>query len=178
MNKLSKYRYLIVAVLIIAATLLVDVVSKQLVHTYIPLNDGKYIVVIPHLFSINHVENTGAAFSFGADNATALKIFIALTFVCILVIAFAIYKWGSRSKLLLSSLALIFSGALGNLIDRLARGAVDDFINFEFWRQFPTFNVADICVCVGAVLFVVYVLFYEGKDKKPAPKEAEGPAHE
>ena len=178
MQALRKYRYLFVALSIISATLILDVVSKMLVVTYIPLNAAS-IVVIPYLFSFTHVRNTGAAFSFGADNPNALTIFIVMTAICMAVLAFAIWRWGTRSKLLLVSLALIFSGAMGNWIDRVSQGYVVDFINFEFWKSFATFNVADICVCFGAAFFIVYILFFEEKAarREKARKEASAGEH-
>lgn len=160
MQKLSRYRYLFLSLLLIASTLLLDVVSKILVNCYIEENTER-IVVIPYLFSFTHYHNTGAAFSFGANNPNAIYVFIALTAVCMAAIAFAIFKWGRRSPLLLVSLSLIFSGAMGNWIDRVGKGYVDDFINFEFWKSFATFNVADMCVFFGAVCFVIYMLFFE-----------------
>ena len=166
MRNLVKYRYLFVALILIAATLLADVVSKQLVHEHIAYGDR--FPVIPYLIGFGHVHNTGAAFSFGADNPNAIYVFIALTFVCLLVLGFAIYRWGTRSRLLLVAISLIFSGALGNWIDRVRMGEVEDFLYFDFWKSFPTFNIADSCICIGAVLFIVYILFFEEKAAKRA----------
>ena len=117
------------------------------------------------------MRNTGAAFSFGANTSWAMPVFIVMTFVCLAVIIFALVKWGNRSKLLFASLCVIFAGAAGNLIDRLTnfdeagRRYVVDFIRFTFWPEFACFNFADICVCVGAVRFLIYFLFFEGKKK-------------
>jgi signal peptidase II len=64
--------------------------------------------------------------------------------------------------LMMTSVALIAGGGIGNLIDRIALGYVVDYLDF---RVFPIFNLADIAVCVGCGLLVVYVLFFDGKQK-------------
>ena len=178
MKKISgKFRYIAVAALVTAFLIFLDQLSKRIVVYYIPYPDAPTYDVIPYLFNVTHVRNTGAAFSFGADSAIAMPIFIAVTAVCLVVLAFAIAKWGKRSKLLLSALCLIFAGSAGNLIDRLTNFGADgkryvvDFIRFTFWPQFATFNFADVCVCVGAVLFLIYVLFFEGRKEKREKKK-------
>ena len=61
------------------------------------------------------------------------------------------------------SFGLIVGGALGNLYDRIKLGYVRDFIYLDFAPDFPIFNMADSCLCVGAVMMVVYILFMSGK---------------
>ena len=102
--------------------------------------------------------NTGAAFSFGAGRTW---FFILVTFVFFGVVAYALHKkWFTGASLW--GLALVVGGAVGNLIDRMARGFVVDMIEVEFIR-FPVFNVADCCICVGAAVIVLAVLL---EDKK------------
>ena len=174
MKKISnKYRHLVIAALIAAVLIFVDQLSKRIIVATIPYSPygSEVYYVIPYLFNVTHVRNTGAAFSFGANTSWAMPVFIVMTFVCLAVIIFALVKWGSRSKLLFASLCVIFAGAAGNLIDRLTnfdeagRRYVVDFIRFTFWPEFACFNFADICVCVGAVMFLIYFLFFEGKKK-------------
>ena len=76
-----------------------------------------------------------------------------------------VYLWKKRpeNKLLRVSLALIYAGALGNLIDRVLRGYVVDLFSFDL-IDFPVFNVADICVVCGVGLLVLYVLFLHDKE--------------
>ena len=68
-----------------------------------------------------------------------------------------------KSRILGISLAMIAGGGIGNLIDRISLQYVVDFIDFRI-INFPVFNVADIFVSIGAVLMVIYILFFEGKD--------------
>jgi signal peptidase II len=79
-----------------------------------------------------------------------------------------------RHPLGLAACVLVFAGGVGNLIDRATVGYVVDMFHFEFWPSYPVFNVADICVVIGAVLGSIYYLWlYEKYDapKKAQPKE-------
>ena len=69
---------------------------------------------------------------------------------------------------MMTALALIAGGGLGNLYDRLTLGYVVDFLDFRVW---PIFNVADICVCFGCGLLVIYVLFLEPRQRKGQEEE-------
>jgi len=64
------------------------------------------------------------------------------------------------------SFALFLAGAFGNLIDRIVLGYVRDMIRFDFWDSFPTFNLADIFINIGAILIVIYFIFIDGKTKE------------
>jgi len=111
--------------------------------------------VIPGVFDIAPQTNTGAAFGLLAG-AGPLLILISV------VVIFAIVKLRfqrSKSRLLAVSLGLLLGGAAGNLIDRVARGGVFDFLDFHFW---PVFNLADAAVTVGGALLVLHMLFGEG----------------
>ncbi len=118
----------------------------------IPVWDG--------VFSLAYLENRGAAFGMLQNSRWLL---IGLT---VLVLAgLTVYLWKKRpeNKLLRVSLALIYAGALGNLIDRVLRGYVVDLFSFDL-IDFPVFNVADICVVCGVGLLVLYVLFLHDKE--------------
>ncbi len=120
------------------------------------------IPVIEGVFNLRYVENTGAAFSILQG-----KTFL-LTVIPIVACIFMIYILSAKkisSRLGNWGITLILSGALGNLIDRVFRGAVVDMFDFEL-INFPVFNVADICVTVGAVLFFVYAIFFYDKVEK------------
>ncbi len=120
------------------------------------------IPVFEGVFNLRYVENTGAAFSILQG-----KTFL-LTVIPIAACVFMIYILSVKkvnSKLGNWGITLILSGALGNLIDRVFRGAVVDMFDFEL-INFPVFNVADICVTVGAVLFFIYAIFFYDKAEK------------
>lgn len=111
---------------------------------------------LPGIMNLTYVENTGAAFSILEGNVFFLIV------IPVAVCALAVYVLLSRRvthPLLRWSFVLVLSGAVGNLIDRIFRGFVVDMFEMTLFR-FAIFNVADIFVTVGAVLLVIYILFF------------------
>ena len=148
----KKYLYI---VLFIVGLVLIDQVSKLLVVNY--LSDK--IVLINNFFSLDYVQNTGAAFGFFSGN---------IFFLVLITLALVIYliyelKQNIDKKFNLVFIILIISGAIGNLIDRVFRGFVVDFISFILFNsQMPVFNIADIFVTCG-VAGLIFVIFKEEK---------------
>ena len=122
------------------------------------------IPLIENMFHLTYVENRGAAFSLFAQ-FDSRWIFVALACVITVVILIALQKNYMQTVLGRWSLVLIASGALGNAIDRVAHGFVVDLFDFRL-IHFPVFNVADIFICIGGALFVIYFMF-QHKDKQP-----------
>lgn len=150
--------YIIAVLLMIAldqAVKLWALTSLQAQHT-IPL--------IENVFHLTYVENRGAAFSLFAQ-FDSRWIFVALACVITVVILIALQKKYMQTVLGRWSLVLIAAGALGNAIDRVAHGFVVDLFDFRL-IHFPVFNVADIFICIGGALFVIYFMF-QHKDKQP-----------
>ena len=114
------------------------------------------ITVIEGFFDFSYLENRGAAFGIFQGRVYLL----AFVTIIIMVVLFVMYqKTKKKTKLLTISTALIMTGAIGNLIDRLRYGFVVDFISWH-WKNtyyFPTFNVADICITVGTGLLILYI---------------------
>src|ERR1700730_10745555 len=142
-----------------------DQLTKWLVRKEIGY--GSEIPIVPGFFSLVHASNTGAAFSiFTGYNFFFIALALgALAFIAFLLIRHHRTKIDGRRLTTLTqiSLALLASGILGNLVDRLLRGAVTDFLYF-YVRQYswPSFNVADSCICVAAGLLIL------GSLQKPA----------
>ncbi|MBV9008397.1 MAG: signal peptidase II [Verrucomicrobia bacterium] len=118
-------------------------------------------IIIPGVFDIVHVTNTGAAFgSFKNNNA----FFVVLSFLALASIIVLLLRGGRRDAWRDISLALLVAGVAGNLTDRLSYGRVIDFLLFDLhiplsvFRPWPAFNVADSCICVAVVCFIVYSL--------------------
>ena len=124
--------------------------------------DGKNITLINGVLSFLSSHNTGAGFSI-LSNKTLFLIIITSVFLVIFTL-FNMFEKFKLSHLYLTSIALIYAGAIGNLIDRLMFGYVRDFIYFEL-IDFPIFNVADICLTVGVTLYAINFLFFN-KNKK------------
>ena len=146
--------------LIVAAAL---VGLDQLVKAWAYAGLDERITVIPGLFYLTYLENTGAAFGLFQGRAFVLGL------VSIVILAFVLYlllSGKAKGRVLIWGLCLVLAGGVGNLIDRLARGFVIDYLDFSALFGFPIFNLADCFVVVGTVLMMVHILFFEGK-KKP-----------
>lgn len=141
--------------------ILLDQLSKFWAISAIP--EHRAIVVIPGFFDLVNIRNRGAAFGFlnRSDIEWQFWLFLAATLVAVWAI-FALARHSKRDDLLFSGLAFILGGAIGNLIDRIRMRAVIDFLDFYLgdWH-WPAFNVADICICVGAGLVCLAMLRME-----------------
>jgi len=118
------------------------------------------IPVIQDVFHITYIHNTGAAFSIMAGQISLLILLPLFMIIAAVVFMFVMRKKGH--PMLMTSVALIAGGGVGNLIDRMMLGYVVDYLDF---RVFPIFNLADIAVCIGCGLLILYVLFFDGKQK-------------
>ena len=156
--------------LYIAAILVMIVVDQVVKHwAFTVLQPQHPIQLIENVFHLTYIENRGAAFSMFAK-FDSRWIFVALAAVITLAICYALSKKLMQTALGSWSLVLIAAGAVGNAVDRVARGFVVDMFDFRL-IHFPVFNVADIFICVGGVLFVIYFMF-QHKDKPNDKNEA------
>ena len=143
--------------IIVALGLVVDQATKLYVDRVMALHQS--IPVIDGLFSFTYLRNRGAAFSFLSDASWRLPFFIGITLIAAVVIIVALKKMRDDQKLAQVALAMIFSGAIGNLIDRVRLGEVIDFLDV-YWKNhhWPAFNVADSLICVGVALVAIDML--------------------
>jgi len=152
-------------ILVSGGVVLGDQVTKYLIRINLALYE--HIVVIENFFNINHVLNPGGAFGFFADGSPALRKFIFL-FLSSLVALFVLwlYRRIARDFIVLSfGLALIFGGAIGNLIDRFRFGKVVDFLDFYVGTaHWPAFNVADSAISIGMVILIYHVVLNKVPD--------------
>ena len=135
---------------------ILDQLSKWLAVVY--LSEGASRVFIPHIIEFTYHENRGAAWGMFADQRWVFMLTSSVAIVFIIAFLFKSIK--PIHPVMTSALTMILAGGIGNMIDRLFIGYVVDFINFLF-IDFPVFNVADICVTVGAALMVVWLLFFD-----------------
>ena len=146
-----------------------DQVSKILILNF--LYEDR-IVLIPGILNFTYVENDGMAFGLLSDHRWVFMVFSTVGIALI-----AVYLWFYVKSLLgRIGLALIIGGGIGNMIDRVAYGFVVDFIDFcafDFWKW--VFNIADSAVCVGAGLFMLYLVLdtVEEYKKQKAQKTQE-----
>jgi signal peptidase II len=135
-----------------------DQLTKWLVRQNIPY--GAEIPIIPGFFSLVHASNTGAAFSLFTGNNL---FFIGLALAALAVVVFLLIRDGRAPKteqqlnnITKISFGLLASGILGNVTDRIFRGAVTDFLHFYINEySWPSFNVADSCICIAAGLLIL-----------------------
>jgi signal peptidase II len=147
--------------LISLLVIVLDRVTKNYVATHIIMGSG--VVVIPRVFRITHVLNTGAAFSMFADSASPALVRIGLvSFSVIAAVAVLIMLWryGKLWSASAVGFALVLGGAIGNLYDRAIYHYVVDFLEVHIVNyHFPDFNVADSCITVGATLLIADMIW-------------------
>ena len=163
MNRIWKLSLMMVAII------LIDQFTKGAVQSKFYL--GESIPIIKGIFNFTYVRNPGAAFGFGANSG---ELFRLVLFKIVPVLAcfwllFLVWQERNRSLLLATAYALIFAGAVGNLIDRFALNYVVDFLDF-YWgsKHFPAFNVADSSISIAAGLLIIdfFKTFKEDKAEK------------
>ncbi|VAX31969.1 Lipoprotein signal peptidase [hydrothermal vent metagenome] len=151
------------------ALILVDQYTKFLVNTHIPLYYS--IKVIDGFFNLTHVRNPGVAFGLFADQDSEYKVlvFILISTVAIFAILLIYYQTPDEKKVVRTGLIMIFSGAIGNLIDRIAYAEVVDFVDIFYGNyHWPAFNFADACITIG-VTFMILDLFQGQPEEKGPP---------
>src|SRR5438309_12027604 len=132
-----------------------DQLTKNLVLRYISAYEAR--IIVPDFFSLVNVTNTGAAFgSFKGNNV----FFILISIIALVVVTILLVRPRLRDALRDLSLALLLTGILGNLTDRLLYGHVIDFLLFNLHVRYadpwPAFNVADSCISIAVVLFIIH----------------------
>ena len=149
-------------IILFFSTLLIDQLTKIICDAY-----QVDIPVIEGLLGIKIGYNDGASFSLLSGVPWAQTFFIILTTIVLIIGIGFIIIVKPKHKWLNSALALMFSGTIGNFIDRLAFGKVRDFIDMTDMSAikdgfgFANFNVADICLCIGAFMLIFYVLLLD-----------------
>ncbi|MEG1996726.1 MAG: signal peptidase II [Oscillospiraceae bacterium] len=145
-----------------ALLVLIDQVIKIIVMRVlapvlsIPLIDG--------FFEFEYLENQGAAFGIFEDKTFIL---VGVTAVVLAVGIVLLVLEKIKDTFLVWSIATVIGGGVGNLVDRIFRGFVIDYLKPTF-IEFAVFNFADCCVVVGTILVMVYIIFFEGRKKKPS----------
>ena len=151
---MRKLRSISVWLLIAAAVVLLDQLTKAWVENAMPL--GASVFVAPVL-DLVHVRNTGAAFSFLASaSGWQRELFVTIAFVASVWIVWMLLRAERGQRVFCVALSLILGGALGNVIDRVRLGGVIDFLYFHWGPHYwPAFNVADSAITCGAILLII-----------------------
>ena len=153
----NKYiRLAIVAGLVVLA----DQISKTLILKYLSLHQS--IPVVAGVFDITHIRNPGGAFGLMANMSVFVRsiVFLFISSVAVGLILYFYHKTPRSHTFLSTGFALIFGGAVGNLIDRVRFGSVVDFLDFYIGDyHWPAFNIADSAITVGIFIFIYHLLF-------------------
>lgn len=150
----------IIYLAISAGLVAVDYFIKQ--WAAVSLKAVQHIDLIPKVLSLHYHQNYGAAFGILQEKRIFL---VGLTSILIIGFIVALLLKKVKGPLLCSSFSLIIAGGIGNLIDRIRLGYVIDYIYFEP-INFPIFNFADCCVVIGTGLLIIYILFFEEKQRQ------------
>jgi len=150
--------------LICALLVALDQITKAAIVKAIPLYSSR--TVIPGFFDLTHIQNRGAIFGFFNHSGSPLVFYIltAVSAAATLVILVVYFKSSAGERWMKTALILILAGAIGNnMIDRIFKGYVIDFLDFYIGKaHWPSFNIADSCISIGAVLMVM-ILFLRRK---------------
>ena len=145
--------------MITVVVVLLDQATKLLVLAKIPLYHS--IPVIEGFFNLTHIRNPGGAFGFMAAGSQGVRnlLFIGVSIVAMGLIVYFYRSTPKTYPYLASALAMIFGGAVGNLIDRLRFGEVVDFLDVYVGAyHWPAFNVADSAITVGITIFIAHLV--------------------
>ncbi|QHI73211.1 signal peptidase II [Aminipila terrae] len=142
--------------IVIIAAVMLDQLVKYIIRVNMDLYET--IPIINGVFHITYIQNTGAAFSMFSGHTGILALITVIITIGILVYLFKLRRGGHR--MLMLSLSLIAAGGLGNIVDRVMLKYVVDFFDLRIW---PIFNLADVYVCCGCGLLVIYIFFIEPK---------------
>ena len=162
--------YLLIAI----SVLILDQITKWIVVTR--LTPDAILPVIPGLLSLVRVENRGIAFGFlaGISSSLVFGLIILISAAAMGLVCYLIWKSDSASRRARTALALILGGATGNLVDRMFRGSVVDFLDFYIrGYHWYTFNLADSAIVVGAGLLLLDLLSGEAQNLDPKSASSE-----
>jgi signal peptidase II len=170
MERKKLYTFVLVSIAVIG----IDRLFKWIIKSTMEL--GESINVIGNFVQISYILNSGIAFGMFDSNPSPMKIpiLVAVSFVALGIIFYIFFSLPKNIKLTGISMGLIFGGAIGNIIDRILRGEVLDFIDIDFPNfsipalgvymiRWPTFNVADSSVLVGIIMLLVIIIVMGGR---------------
>lgn len=164
---LKKYKKQAIYILVILGGILIDQITKLITVKHLKPVDS--VPIIKDVLHLTYVENRGAAFGMLANDRW---VFLVISTVAILALTVYLFCFRAPNMLYGISIAMIISGGIGNMIDRLALGYVVDMIDFTL-INFAVFNGADSFVCVGAGLLVLALLIDTVNEAKTKNKDGE-----
>ena len=151
----KKFFIMLIIVLLI---ILIDQLAKTLILSKLYQSS---ITIIGEILKLSYVENTGGAYGIGKDNSV---IFVLVNIIIIgSLISLVYFKKNQINKIKLSAILLVIGGGTSNLIDRIFRGYVIDYIDINPLFKYPVFNFADICIVLGVILIIIDLITNKNK---------------
>lgn len=154
--------------IILFSTTILLILVGQLIKKVIVKNIDSSKIIIDNFLKLSFVKNTGGAFGLGNN---CIWIFIFLNIVIITAIIIYTQRKKELSKLEFIGSILILSGGTGNLIDRIFRGFVVDYIDINDLFKYPVFNLEDMLIVVGIVIIMINIIKLECRDGLDRPDE-------
>ena len=159
-EKIIKKNRIVLVIVISIVLIVVDQIVKFIISNELY---NSTIAVVNGVLNFTYVENTGGAFGIGSDS-TIIFVIVNIIIICIIA-KFILSKKNNLSYSILVSLSLILAGGVGNLIDRVFRGFVIDYIDINPMVKYPIFNIADICVVMGCIGIAIYTIVTTIKER-------------
>ncbi|MBS1807299.1 MAG: signal peptidase II [Acidobacteria bacterium] len=151
----NKLTYFIIAIVV----LILDQASKAWASAKLQYIDT--MEIIPDFFRFTYARNRGVAFSLFADSQFETKwILASISAIAAIGVSYYLIRSAANSRRMNLALSFLLAGIVGNLIDRVRLGEVVDFIDFHWYEKYtwPTFNIADASICVGAFLLALEMI--------------------
>lgn len=155
-------------VLKIIILVVIDQLIKLIIFNTIG-KTGESITILPNVLQLTYVENIGAAFGVFMTRIFLIGLNLLIIFVVTKLMISKKYDFDDKAKL---GLSLILAGGIGNLIDRIFRGYVIDYIDISQIFNYPVFNFADICIVVGVILIMVLIIINTIKSQENINEKA------
>ena len=161
-------KYKNISILVIMSLLLVGMDQYTKIAVVDRISLYEQVNVIPNFLYITYIQNTGAAFSMMEGAGNVVFSIITIASLCLLLYLYM----HSKDVWMRAGYLIVFAGAIGNYIDRMALHYVRDFIGvYIFGWSFPIFNFADICITCGFGLLIIKMAYDEIKEKSRWKKE-------
>lgn len=144
-----KKNFLKITILVIIDQFIKFIITNTIAKT------GENIIILPNILNLNYVENTGGAFGVFLTRIFLIGVDLLIIFVILKIILTQSNELDEKTNL---GLLLIFAGGTSNLIDRIFRGYVIDYIDFTKIINYPVFNLADVYICIGIILLMIIII--------------------
>lgn len=154
---------MIVAIIVAVILVIIDQITKYLAVVNIAQQGIESVEFIPGVLKFVYSENDGMALGIGSESFR--WVFVAITVIVCAVLIYFMTRENFKHKLFFASVSMIVAGGVGNLIDRVLKGYVVDFLSLSFFE--PICNFADYCITAGTITLIVYIIFFYGKKKEP-----------